>query len=304
MRVIIAGGSGFLGSALTASLTGAGHHVTILTRRMPAVSPTDHVSHVTWRPDGTVGAWAEACEGADAVVNLAGESIAGARWTAARKVALADSRVRPTQSLARFVAAASPRPSLFVSGSAIGYYGPRGDDTLSEEAPAGTGILADIGRRWEDAAAPAAGGGTRLAILRTGIVLDAREGALAKMLLPFRLGVGGPMGTGRQYMSWIHRDDWIALVRWLIDTPGLAGPFNATAPAPATNAEFARTLGQVLRRPAFAPAPGFVLRLALGEMAGPLLLDSQRVVPARALEAGFVFRYPALEAALRNLIGG
>jgi hypothetical protein len=303
MHVTIAGGSGFLGTALAAALAGAGHSVTILTRRPAATRGTPAARYVAWNPDGTVGGWADACQGTDVVVNLAGESIAAGRWTARRKQALLDSRVRPTASLARFIAGANPRPAAFISSSAIGYYGPRGEDILTEASPSGTGVLADIGRQWEEAAAPAASTQTRVAIIRTGIVLDAADGALAKMLVPFRLGLGGPFGSGRQYMSWIHRDDWVALARWLVESPGLEGPFNATAPHPITNAAFAKTLGRVLNRPAVAPAPAFVLRIALGEMAGPLLLDSQRVVPARALAAGFTFAYPALEDSLRALTG-
>jgi uncharacterized protein (TIGR01777 family) len=203
----------------------------------------------------------------------------------------------------QFIQHATPRPAVFVSASAIGYYGDRGEDILDEHAQAGTDTLADITRVWEQEAQAASSVDTRVVIVRTGIVLDPREGALAKLLTPFRLFAGGPFGSGRQSMSWIHRDDWVSLVMWLAETPDVAGPFNATAPHPVTNAEFSRALGRVLGRPTFVRVPACVLRLALGEMAGPLLLASQRVIPARAQQAGFRFAYPELDIALRHLLG-
>jgi hypothetical protein len=204
----------------------------------------------------------------------------------------------------QFIEHATPRPTAFVSASAIGFYGDRSDEVIAEETHDGRDILAKIACAWEHEAQRASTAATRVVVVRTGIVLDPREGALAKLLTPFKLFAGGPFGSGRQYMSWIHRDDWVSLVTWLADTPGLAGPFNATAPNPVTNAEFARTLGRVLGRPAFARVPESVLRIALGEMAGPLLLASQRVIPAKAQQAGFRFAYPDLEAALRQLLVG
>lgn len=304
MHILIAGGSGFLGHALSRTLARARHHISILTRQPTPATGADNpvLRHITWSPDGSVGPWADSCAGTDVIVNLAGASIAGSRWSASRKAELLASRAAPTRSLARFIEQASPPPSAFISSSAIGFYGDRGDTPLDERARDGSDFLAELAYAWEQEALKAASAGTRVALVRTGIVLDARQGALAKMLAPFRLFAGGPFGSGRQYMSWIHRDDWVALVTWLVETPGLAGPFNATAPAPVTNREFAKTLGRVLRRPAFVRAPGFALKLALGEMAGPLLLGSQRVVPARAQQAGFVFRFPDLEPALRDLL--
>jgi hypothetical protein len=191
---------------------------------------------------------------------------------------------------------------VFVSASAIGIYGDRGSDTLTESARPGRGFLAELGAPWEQEALAVQGEKTRVVLLRTGIVLDPGEGALAKMLLPFRLFAGGPFGSGRQFMSWIHRDDWVSLARWAAETPGVRGPLNLTAPNPVTNADFARSLGRALGRPAILPAPGFALTLALGEMAGPLLLYSQRVVPARALEGGFRFAHPDLDEALADLL--
>lgn len=306
MRILIAGGSGFLGRALTTALTGAEHQVTVLTRRTAVSAGKSQgasISYVSWNPDGTAGSWAVACGHADVVINLAGESIAAKRWTDAQKTSLASSRILSTRSLVAFAKQASPQPSLFVSASAIGYYGDAGDILLDETATGGNDFLARLTSDWEQEARLAQIGGTRVAVVRTGIVLDPREGALAKMLTPFRLGAGGPFGAGRQYMSWIHRDDWVSLLVWLLGAPGAAGAYNATAPNPVTNRDFARTLGRVLNRPALVPAPPFALKLALGEMAGPLLLFSQRVLPARATAAGFSFRFPELEGALRDLLG-
>jgi uncharacterized protein len=305
MRLVIAGGSGFLGSALAGSLLTAGHRVQILTRppaRSAPTGPSPHVESVIWIPDGSVGPWASSCSGADVIVNLAGESIGAGRWTAARKARLRNSRILATRSLARFVAQSPQPPAAFVSASAIGFYGDRGSETLTEDAGPGRGFLAELAMEWEKEALAAQSDRTRVALLRTGIVLDPREGALAKMLTPFRLFVGGPFGSGRQFMSWIHRDDWVSLARWAIETPAVRGPLNLTAPNPVTNADFARALGRTLNRPAFVPAPGFALRLLLGEMAGPLLLHSQRVVPARALEGGFRFAHADLGKTLEVLL--
>jgi hypothetical protein len=308
MRIVIAGGSGFLGRALTDALVAAGHHVQILSRR-PSQGPrsgaagtSPQVDRINWTPDGTSGAWASACAGADVVVNLAGESIAAERWTAARKTRLRSSRVLATRSLVRFIAESGQPPSAFVSASAIGFYGDRGGEALAENAGPGRDFLAELAVEWEQEALAAQSERTRVVLLRTGIVLDPHEGALAKMVTPFRLFAGGPFGSGRQFMSWIHRDDWVSLARWAAETPGLNGPLNLTAPNPVTNEDFARALGRALHRPAVVPAPGFALTLILGEMAGPLLLYSQRVMPAKALESGFRFAHPALDEALANLL--
>jgi uncharacterized protein (TIGR01777 family) len=303
MHVLIAGGSGFLGRALASVCRDAGHQVSILSRRAPSGSQDARAPRVvTWSPDGRVGPWSDACTNVDAVINLAGESIAAGRWTTARKRALVDSRLLATRSLAAFVAGAAHRPSVFLSSSAVGFYGNRGNETLDENAAPGSDFLAGLAVEWERAALEASSARTRVVLLRTGIVLDPAEGALAKMLPPFRLGVGGPFGLGRQYMSWIHRDDWVRLAAWCL-TAGVSGPVNLVAPGAVTNAEFARTLGRVLRRPSLAMVPPFVLKILLGEMAGPLLLNSQRAVPAAAVRAGFTFTHPHLEPALRQLLG-
>ncbi len=306
MHILVAGGSGFLGRSLVSACVGAGHRLTVLSRRpssAPVAGPAaPSARQIRWNPDGTAGSWADACGDVDAVVNLAGESIAAGRWSDARKRALVDSRLLATRSLTTFVMRAARRPAVFLSSSAVGYYGDRGADTLDEAAAAGTDFLASLAVEWERAASAAASPETRVVLLRTGIVLDPAEGALAKMLLPFRLGFGGPFGFGRQYMSWIHRDDWVRLAAWSL-TANVSGPVNVVSPHPVTNAEFSKTLGRVLRRPSLAMVPPFVLKIALGEMAGPLLLGSQRVVPTVAERSGFSFAYPELEQALRQLIG-
>jgi len=305
MRIVLAGGSGFLGTALAESLGAAGHRVQILTRRTASASPpaAGPFERVTWMPDGTAnGLWTAPCSGADVIVNLAGESIAAGRWTPRRKAQLRDSRILATRSLARFIQESEQAPAAFVSASAIGFYGDRGGEELLESTRPGRGFLAELAVEWERAALAAQSPRTRVALLRTGIVLDPREGALAKMLIPFRLFAGGPFGSGRQFMSWIHRDDWVSLATWAVETPGVDGPLNLTAPGPVTNAHFAKAVGRALGRPAFLPAPAFALRLILGEMAGPLLLHSQRVVPARAVAAGFRFAHADLDEALTDLI--
>jgi uncharacterized protein (TIGR01777 family) len=199
------------------------------------------------------------------------------------------------------IAKASRRPATFVSASAVGYYGPRGDEPLTEESPPGSDFLATVCRDWE-AEALRAGAGTRVVLLRTGLVLGNVGGALPQIALPFRLFAGGPVGSGRQYWSWIHRDDWVELVRWALQTTGISGPINLTAPNPVTNREFASTMGRVMHRPAFMPAPGFAMKLLLGEMADALLLTGQRVLPAKPHANGFPFRFGSLEPALRDLL--
>lgn len=295
MHVAIAGGSGFLGRALTEALGRHGHTVSVLTRRPRPGVATD----IAWTPNGDVGPWVDALGGVDAIVNLAGEGIADQRWTAARKRALLESRLATTGSLARAVAALPRPPRVFVSASGVGYYGPCGDDRITEAAPAGTDFLGRLAAEWEAATAPAAGH-TRVVLLRTGLVMG-REGALAKMLLPFRLGVGGRLGSGRQWMPWIGVDDWVGLTMHLMADDRATGPFNLSAPEPVTNAEFTRVLGRVLGRPTLFPVPALALRLALGELADALL-TGQRAVPEKALALGYDFRSPDLAATLRAAI--
>lgn len=301
MKIVITGGTGFLGQALTRSLAADGRDVVILTRRASPPGSRRNPRFVSWNAEADGGSWTREIDGADAVVNLAGESIAAKRWTAAQKQRILDSRVRATRAVAEAIRGAGRPPSSFVSGSAVGYYGPLGDGVVTETQPAGSDFLAEVCEKWESEAVRA-GSVTRVACMRTGLALEKDGGAFARILLPFKFGAGGPLGSGRQYWPWIHRDDWVALLRWTIDTPAAAGPINATAPNPVTNAEFTRTLGRVMHRPAFMPAPAFALRLALGEMADALLLSGQRAVPARAESLGFTFRYTQLEDALRAIL--
>jgi uncharacterized protein len=301
MKIVVAGGTGFLGAALADALTDDHHDVVVLTRRVPADTGGSQRRLVRWTPNGESGGWADELDGAGVVVNLAGESIAGKRWSPAQKQRILDSRVNATRSLVTAIRSAASPPVLFVSGSAVGYYGPLGDEIATEDTPAGADFLAAVCVRWEAEAAKAVSPRTRVAFIRTGLVLDRSGGALRQMLPPFWIGAGGPVGTGRQYWPWIHRRDWIDLVRWTIRTAEVSGAINATAPAPVTNLEFARTLGRVIRRPAVMPAPAFALRLLLGQMADALLLSGQRAVPRKAEALGFVFQYPTLDRALRAI---
>ena len=302
MKIALAGGSGFLGTALTQALTRDGHDVAVLTRQNPASMPAQpRVTHVSWTPDGTSAAWAAALDGADAVVNLAGESIAARRWSERQKQEIRDSRLRATASLTAAIRQVARAPKVLVSGSAVGYYGDRGDETITESSGPGRDFLAGVADAWETAANQVAAR-TRVALVRTGIVLDRKGGALAKMLPPFQLFVGGPLGSGRQYMPWIHKEDWVRLVTFAMTHEGARGPLNATAPAPVTNAEFSKALGRALHRPSLLPAPAFALRLALGEMADALLLGGQRALPVRATDLGFSFRYSNIDDALSKVL--
>jgi len=293
MRIVIAGGTGLLGSALVARLETQGHAVAVLSRQPR--TPRD----VLWHPEGPPEQLAPVLRGADALVNLAGASIAQ-RWTTSHKAALWESRVPLTRRLVQAVRLTEGGPRTLINGSAVGFYGPHGDESLTEEAPHGSDFLASLADAWERealAASPAA----RVVLLRTGIVLDRSGGALPQMARPIRWFVGGPIGSGRQYLSWIHREDWVSMVVWALTNDVVTGALNVTAPTPVTNLEFTRTLGAVLRRPTLLPAPGFALRAVLGEMAD-MILTGQRVVPAKARGLGFEFQYPALEAALRDLL--
>lgn len=295
MKYVIAGGSGFLGRPLIRDLVAKGHDVVVLTRG--AARSTDGARFVRW-PDAA--GWQQEIEGADGVVNLAGAGIADRRWSQARKQELRQSRIDATRALVDAVRAAAARPSVFLQGSAVGFYGPQADDApaLDESAPPGSDFLSTLGVDWEAEAHPVSALGCRLVILRTGIVLARDGGALQKMIPPFQLFVGGPLGSGRQVLSWIHRADWIELVVWLLRHGDASGVFNATAPHPVTNAEFSQALGRALRRPSWFPVPGVVLKVVVGEMAGPALLAGQRVVPRRALEQGFTFQYPDITSAM------
>ena len=297
MRVAITGSSGLIGSALVPSLAGGGRQVFRLVR---GVVPGANC--IRWDPSTGVRDGA-LLEGLDAVVHLAGENIAGGRWTARRKAEIRRSRVGGTARLAEALARLARRPKVLAVASAIGFYGDRGAETLTEESPGGNDFLAQVCREWEAAAGPAAQAEIRVVNLRFGIVLSPAGGALQKMLLPFKFGAGGRVGSGRQYWSWIALDDVVGAIQHALATEALAGPVNVVAPAAVSNAEFTRVLGRVLRRPAIAPLPAFAARLAFGEMADALLLASARVVPRRLQETGYSFRYPELEGALRHLLG-
>lgn len=295
MTIVIAGGSGFLGRKLAKRLADHGHSVVTLSRR-----PSGGGNTIPWQPDGNAGALPQHLEGVDAVVNLAGENIADKRWTAARKAALRNSRILSTRTLVRAVALCADPPNVFINGSAIGYYGARGDEPITESTHAGSDFLARLCVEWEAEARKVESDATRLVIVRTGLPLDRDEGALGKMLLPFKLCLGATLGSGDQFMPWIHVEDWTAMISWLIQNDRTAGVFNVTAPAPVTNRTFTQTLARVLHRPAILHAPAFVLRAALGEMAS-VLVHGQRVLPAAAEQLGFRFTHRTLGPALESL---
>ena len=299
MKVVIAGGTGFLGTALTRSLLADGHDVVVLSRRVGARS---QARVVTWVPDGDTGDWMREIDGADAVVNLAGASIAEKRWTPTRKTELLDSRYRSTLSLVSAINAATRPPSVLISGSAVGYYGVSETQTFDESAPQGLDPLASICVNWEFQATQVRPPHCRVVLIRSGIVLSADGGLLKRLLFPFRLGLGGPIASGHQILSWIHLDDWVGIARWALDTPSVHGPVNATAPSAVSNATFTGALARALGRPARIPVPGGLLKLQLGEMSNFVLIQGQRVVPRKALDAGYEFRYREIDSALRALL--
>ena len=294
--ILLAGASGLIGRALARALSSDGRQVKRLVRR-PASRPDE----VSWHPDrGEIDP--RAMDGADAVVNLTGENLSQ-RWTTDARRRIRDSRVQATTLLARSIAGSNPRPRVFVSASAMGIYGTHRDDPIDESASLGDDFLASVCKEWEAATAPAADAGVRVAFSRTGLVLARDGGVLAKLLLPFRLGLGGTLGAGHQWMSWIALTDVVRALRFMLETESLDGPVNVVAPNPVTNAEFTDTLGHVLGRPTFTIVPAFALKLALGQMAEDTALASQRVVPRRLNEAGFRFELPGLEEALGKEIG-
>lgn len=306
-RVLVSGGSGLIGSAIVPSLKSAGARIARLVRaessdvQSAAAStegPADE-ERIPWNPLQPISP--ESVSGFDAVIHLAGESIAG-RWTAEKKEKIRDSRVLGTRHLAQALAQAPRRPQVFISSSAIGYYGDRGEEVLRERSAPGSGFLADVCREWEAATEPAAAAGIRTVQIRTGVVLSTAGGALGKMLTPFRLGLGGRIGSGRQWMSWIDVQDMVGAIHHILKTDLIAGPANLVAPKPVMNAEFTRTLAGVLRRPAMLPLPGFAVKLAFGEMGETVLLGSQRVEPAQLVASGYPFRFSDLRVSLENLL--
>lgn len=302
MRIIMAGGSGFLGRALSTRLAKDGHAVVILTRDAATPRAPGLVRYAGWTPNGETGSWAHELDGADAIVNLAGAGIADKRWSAARQRVLRDSRVLSTRSLVNAVRSVSRRPGIFVQGSAAGFYGAFDDGPeLDESSSPGSDFLGRLAVEWEAEAQPASALGCRLVHLRTGVVLSNAGGAVPKMALPFKAFLGGPLGSGRQYLSWVHLDDYVGMTSWALGNPAVSGPVNVTAPHPVTNAEFSRALGRALHRPSFFPVPGFVLRLIVGRMADDALLRGQRVLPRRARELGYRFLYEDIAPALQSL---
>lgn len=304
-KIVIAGGTGFVGTPLARSLASDGCQVMVLSRRENPRVP-DGVESVRWRPGSGEGSpdLGNVVAEARAVINLAGESIAGRRWTAAQKARIRDSRIAATRSLVQAMAALPSyrRPSAFISSSAVGFYGPAGDEPLDETSPPGDDFLARVCTDWEREARRAEESGVRTAVIRTGLVLGAGGGALPRMLLPFRMFAGGPVGSGSQWMSWIHLADLVGLYRAALDSDEAAGPFNGTAPNPVTNKEFARAVGTAMGRPSRLPAPAFMLRLAFGEMADALLLSGQRVLPRRTEELQFNFRFSRIDEALHDIL--
>jgi uncharacterized protein (TIGR01777 family) len=302
VKILISGSSGLVGSAVVDKLSHQGHDLIRLVRpgtetRHPHLS---ELPQVVWNPQS--GLLDSRAEGADAIVHLAGASIAGHRWTDAWKRELRDSRVAATNRLVASLQRLHRPPQIFIAASAIGFYGSRGDEELTESSPAGTGFLAQITVDWETESARAAQSGARVVLLRFGVILAKQGGALPQMALPFRLGVGGRIGSGRQWISWITLDDVVGMIRFGLETNLLSGPANAVSPNPVQNAAFSSSLARVLHRPAIFPAPSFALRLALGEMADSLLLASQRVYPSKLEQLGYRFHYPDLQPALTAVL--
>jgi uncharacterized protein len=302
VEVAITGASGLIGSALASSLGADGHAVRPVVRPASDGPPADGA--IRWDPAaGTIES--DALEGIDAVVHLAGAGIGDKRWSPARKREIRDSRVRGTDLLARTLARLSRPPAVLVSGSAVGYYGDRGDEELTEQSAPGTDFLAGVVRAWEAAAQPAVDAGIRTVYLRNGVVLAADGGMLPRLVTLFRFFVGGRLGSGRQWLSWVSIDDEVGVIRFVLDRPDLSGPLNVTGPSPATNAQFTNALGAALHRPTALPIPAFGPRLVLGrEMADEMLFVSQRAVPAALIAAGYDFAHPDVATALHEVLGG
>jgi uncharacterized protein len=303
MRVVVTGGTGFIGTALCQRLLQDGHTPVVLTRD-PAVAKrrlTAGVETTSWSP-GQGGDWRAALDGSDAVINLAGESIAGRRWTARQKALIRDSRIQGTRALVQAISAVDRPPGVLLSASGTGYYGPRGAEPVDESTPPGDDFLATLCEEWEQAALDAEPLGVRVAVIRTGVVLGEKGGALEKILPPFKLFAGGPFGSGRQGFPWVHLADVVGIYLWALTEARASGPLNATGPEQVDNREFCQALGRVLDRPCWLPVPAFMLRMLLGEMADPLLLQGQKVLPERTRHLGYRFRYSTVESALRDVL--
>jgi hypothetical protein len=299
MKLAISGATGFIGSELVGRLIGQNHVLTLLSRKPPARQGGAPTRWVVWDP-GLAGSWQSELDGLDGVINLAGESIAGRRWSDEQKRRLHASRVQTTRMIVDAIAKAKQRPKFLINASAVGYYGPHGDETLTEASPPGDDFLGRLCAAWEAEANKARDHGVRVAVVRTGIVLGKGKGALAKMVTPFKFFAGGRLGSGKQWFPWIHLDDEVGLINFLIENEKANGPFNATAPNPVTMDEFCKALGKVLNRPSWAPVPASVLSLMLGDMAD-MLLTGQRALPQAALNLGYKFKYPEVLEALASL---
>ena len=299
MKVAITGASGFIGSYLADRLRNQHHHLVLLSRNPLRETHVTKQDWVSWDP-GTADGWEQSLDGVDGIFNLAGEPIAAKRWSDAQKERIRSSRVESTKALVHAIAKAKEKPKFLINASAVGYYGPRGDETITEDGGPGNDFLSRVCVAWEEEARKAEAYGVRVVLVRTGIVLDQGKGALAKMVPPFKFFAGGPLGSGNQWMPWIHIEDQIGLLLFLLQNQNARGPFNATAPNPVTMAEFGKTLGDVLNRPSWATVPAGVLTLLVGEMA-EMLLNVQRAVPQKALKLGYEFRYSTLMPALQSL---
>jgi len=302
MRVLITGGSGLIGRALSANLARDGNEIIILSRQPERIVGLPMGVSARWWDSHTTEGWSSLVDGTDAIINLAGENISSGRWSDERKHAILKSRSSAGQAVVQAVREAARKPRIVIQASGIGYYGPYGDEEITEETPPGHDFLAQLAANWESSTASLESLGVRRAIIRTGVVLSIEGGALPRMLLPFRFFAGGRLGSGRQWFPWIHIADEVGAIRFLIENEAANGPFNLTAPVPLSNAEFSRLLGQQLRRPALMSTPAFALRLLFGEMA-TVLLDGQRAIPRRLVQLGFTFQFPEAELALRDLLG-
>ncbi|MGH9946587.1 MAG: TIGR01777 family oxidoreductase [Pyrinomonadaceae bacterium] len=298
MRILVTGASGLIGKALQASFEEKGYEMLLASR-----SGAKDEQHIQWSADtGFADEDIERLENLDAVIHLAGESISGLRWTDEKKKAIRDSRVHGTRTMIEAFAKLNKKPKVFISASAIGFYGDRGDDEMTETSAAGDTFLAETCKEWESESRRAEDMGIRTVLLRNGIVLSKEGGALGTMLTPFKLGVGGVVGSGKQWMSWVSMDDLVAVVNYAIENENIRGAINVTSPHPVTNEEFTKTLGGVLYRPTILPLPEFAVHMLMGEMGDALLLDSTRVIPKRLADAGFEFKYPDLKTALENAV--
>jgi len=303
-RVIISGAAGFIGRALCRALRGDYEVIALSRDALRAAGTIGQWAMVLEWDARTAGAWARQVEGAHAVINLAGESLAGGRWTQAKRASIVQSRTNSAGAIVDAVSGAKIKPAVIIQASGVGFYGLRGDELLTEDSGVGSGFLADVCRRTEAMAARVERSGVRYVAIRSGVVLAREGGALPRFILPYRFFVGGSLGRGRQWLSWISREDEVRAIRFLMENPNLSGAFNLAAPNPVTMRRFSQVLGRVLGRPAWTMVPAFVLRLVFGQMADEVLLASQKAIPKRLIEAGFTFQYPHLQAALEAAIRG